>query len=128
MKKLLEWKILNTNNSTNDYTEKFKKLLAHLKTIFGCSGEQITEDSFSVKLAFGPHRQVLRIDYYKEFGYFSVFAVDKNQLITLDTRKDTWDDILLELQKAGYIKDKKLCESVTKSVITETKEYETLWD
>lgn len=71
---LREWK-LSTNNSqtanTEDFTENFKKLVNHLKTIFGCSVVELESQELLVRLAFGYHRQMLHIRY----------LLDKNVLL-----------------------------------------------
>lgn len=130
-KKLNEWKLINNNSSnqsTVDYSEEFKKLLAHLKTIFikGCSNEKITSTSFYVDLAFGFNRQSIEIKYQEKQDYFTVQIKEKKtKQIMFDLTQNTWDDVLSVLCKNGYIRNTNLDEQL--SIIDEIKLYNNLW-
>lgn len=122
---LLEWRAL----AKTDYTEEFKKLLEHLKSVFisGCSNEKITDKSFYVDLAFGPYRQSIEIKYQEKQGYFTVLIKErKTKQIVFDLAQNTWGGVLSMLYKNGYIKNTNLSEQL--STVDEIKLYNNLWE
>ena len=128
---LKEWKLSNSNSqtaNTEDFTENFKKLVNHLKTIFGCSVVELEAQELLVRLAFGYNRQVLHIRYLPDKKCFIVHIEDEmSKQILLDTTwYNGWDEVLTNLLVQGYIKDKKLCETL--STIDEFELYKNLWD
>jgi len=127
--KLQEWKLTNNSVTINeDFTENFKKLVNHLKTIFGCSVVELEAQELLARLAFGYHRQVLHIRYLPDKKCFIVHIEDEmSKQVLLDTTwYGGWDEVLTNLLVQGYIKDKKLCETL--STIDEFKLYKNLWD
>lgn len=122
---LLEWK-LHSSSLPEDFTENYKKLIEHLKTMFNCNVVRLAPQDLEVNLAFGYNRQLLKIHYNDNLKYFIIHISDtKTSQILLDIAHVTWDDTLLTLQKKGYIKDTKLCEQI--STIDEFKLYKNLW-
>ena len=123
---LLEWK-LHSSSLPEDFTENYKKLIEHLKTLFNCNVTRLAPHDLEVNLAFGYNRQLLKIHYNDNLKYFIIHISDtKTNQILLDIAHVTWDDALLTLQKKGYIKDKKLCEQI--STIDEFRLYKNLWN
>lgn len=122
---LQEWKSIDSDSE--DFTSNFEKLVDHLKTIFGWCVIKLTAHILDVKLAFGYNRQQLLIQYEPKQRDFTVQIKDNvnNQIILDVSSLNNWDAVLTKLQEKGYIKDKKLCESI--STIDEFKLYENLW-
>jgi hypothetical protein len=128
---LQEWKLSNNNSqidNTEDFTENFKKLVNHLKTIFSCSVVGLEAQELLVRFAFGYNRQLLRIKYLPDKKCFIIHIQDEmSKRVLLDTTwYNGWDEVLTNLLVQGYIKDKKLCETL--STIDEFKLYKNLWD
>lgn len=127
---LQEWKLTNNNSlaTKEDFTENFKKLVNHLKTIFSCSVEELESQELIAHLAFSYNKQILHIKYLSDRKCFIVNIKDEiSKQILLDTTwYNGWDEVLTNLLVQGYIKDKKLCETL--STIDEFELYKNLWD
>lgn len=119
----------NTSSSSDDFTERFKKLAAHLSSTHGKSTTaKLTEKFF--KVVFGKHDEFwLSINYNKLTKFISVILYNAaSKRMILNHSFDSWSEVLYWFEANNFILSKSVCESIKASTVDEFKLYENLWN
>lgn len=113
---------------STDFTERYKKLVAHISSMYKCQVIRLGSQTLEINLTYGLFRQKLLVIYDYQHQCLRAILTDTTTGKTVDSCDcyGGWDVLLTWLMRLGFVKNKKLCESV--STIDEFKTYETLWD